>query len=173
MVDMGRLVVTSRGLETRRQTIEVLRASFPETKVHKTGFKAVFTLEAEGDAVKLAEQVYMKCSFDIGRAVAVLAETPSTLKDIKKVAVEIGKDKVGRNEKFCFRLHKRGSHLPEQKTPKLEHEIGEAIWLALKEKYREEPKVDLEHPDITVVAEVLGPNTAVGITRKSWQSGEN
>jgi tRNA(Ser,Leu) C12 N-acetylase TAN1 len=173
MIDMGKLVVTSRGLEARRQTIEVLRATFPEINVRKTGFKAVFTLEAEGDATKLAEEVYRKCSFDIGRAVAVLAEIPSTLKDIKKVAVEICKDKVGRNEKFCFRLHKRGSHLLEKKTPKLEYEIGEAVWLALKEKYGEEPKVDLEHPDITVVAEVLGPNAAVGITRKSWQSGES
>ncbi len=170
---MGELVVTSRGLEARRQTIEALRASFPEANIRKTGFKAVFTLEAEGDAVKLAEEIYKKCSFDIGRAVAVLAETPSSLKEIKKVAVEIGKDKVGRNEKFCFRLHKRGSHLLEKTTPKLEHEIGEAIWLALKEKYGEEPKVDLEHPDITVVAEVLGPNTAVGITRGSWQVEES
>ncbi|MEA1905162.1 MAG: THUMP domain-containing protein [Candidatus Hadarchaeota archaeon] len=173
MVDMGKLVVTSRGLEARRQTIGVLRAAFPDADTHKTGFKAVFTLETEGDAVKLAEQVYMKCSFDIGRAVAVLAETPSTLEETKKAAVEISKDEVGISEKFCFRLHKRGSHLLEQETPKLEHEIGEVIWLALKEKYGEEPKVDLEHPDITVVAEVLGPNTAVGIMRKSWQAEES
>lgn len=167
---MGKLVVTSRGLEAGRQTIKVLRAIFPEADIRKTGFKAVFTLETEGDAVKLAEQLYRKCSFDIGRAVAVLAETPSTLEEIKKAAVETGKDEVKRSEKFCFRLHKRGQHLLEQETPKLEHEIGEAIWLTLKEKYGKEPKVDLEHPDITVVAEVLGPNTAVGITRKSWQT---
>lgn len=166
---MGKLIVTSRGLETGRQTIEALRAAFPEVKVRKTGFRAVYSLETEVDAEKLAEEVYGKCFYEIGRAVAVLAETSSTLEEIKKVAVKIGKNKVGEDEKFCFRLHKRGSHLLEQETPKLEHEIGKAIWLVLKEKYGREPKVDLKCPDVTITAEVLGPNTAVGIIRRSWQ----
>jgi tRNA(Ser,Leu) C12 N-acetylase TAN1 len=33
--------------------------------------------------------------------------------------------------------------------------------------------VDLDEPDVTVVAEVLGPVTVVGVLRKSWQANSS
>jgi hypothetical protein len=50
----------------------------------------------------------------------------------------------------------------------LEQQIGGAIWTALEEKYRMKPTVRLKNADVTVVAEVLGPLTAVGICRRDW-----
>jgi tRNA(Ser,Leu) C12 N-acetylase TAN1 len=32
------------------------------------------------------------------------------------------------------------------------------------------PQVDLADPDVKVIAEVLGPSTAVGIVRKAWRA---
>jgi hypothetical protein len=40
---------------------------------------------------------------------------------------------------------------------------------ALQQKYGKEPLVDLEDPDVSVVAEVLGPWTAIGISKKVWR----
>ena len=128
-------------------------------------------LECEGDAMELARKVNRECASDIGRAVPVLLETESELGAIERAAVEIGSEHVRELESFCFRLHKRGSHGLAEPTPEIEREVGGAIWAELKRKYGKEPKVDLEHPDVTVVAEVLGPNTAVGLLRKAWHEG--
>jgi hypothetical protein len=51
----------------------------------------------------------------------------------------------------------------------LEQEIGSAIWTALEEKHGAKPSVRLRDPDVAVVAEVLGPTTAVGIARRTWR----
>jgi hypothetical protein len=51
----------------------------------------------------------------------------------------------------------------------LEQEIGGAIWTALEDKYSMKPTVRLKNADVTVVAEVLGPITAVGISRRDWR----
>jgi hypothetical protein len=40
---------------------------------------------------------------------------------------------------------------------------------ALETKYNTKPKVDLKNPDITVIAEILGPITAIGISRREWR----
>jgi tRNA(Ser,Leu) C12 N-acetylase TAN1 len=55
-------------------------------------------------------------------------------------------------------------------TCKLEREIGGAIWQALEQKQGKRPVVDLDDPDITIIAEVMGPNTAIGILRKAWRA---
>lgn len=143
----------------------------PSARVRRAGFRGIFILEAEGDALELSKKINQECFQSIGRAMAVLAEVQSTLEAIKEAAVKIGAEHISEDEKFCFRLHKRGSHWLEQETPKLEYEIGGAIWVALQQKYGKKPNVDLKNPDITVVAEVLGPNTAVGIMRKAWRVG--
>jgi hypothetical protein len=51
----------------------------------------------------------------------------------------------------------------------IEQEIGGAIWIALEEKYSEKPRVRMKNPDVVIVAEVLGPITAVGISRTIWR----
>jgi tRNA(Ser,Leu) C12 N-acetylase TAN1 len=88
---------------------------------------------------------------------------------IKEAAVRIGREQISPAESFCFRIHKRGAHYLEHDTLTIEHEIGGAIWIALEEKYGTKPNVKLKNPDVAVVAEVLGPITAVGISRSAWR----
>jgi tRNA(Ser,Leu) C12 N-acetylase TAN1 len=83
--------------------------------------------------------------------------------------VRVGRNQIDKEESFCFRIHKRGAHYLEQDTLTLEQEIGSAIWIALEEKHGARPRVRLKDPDIVIVAEVLGPITAVGISRRSWR----
>lgn len=165
---MGKLIVTARELDSKR-TIAALRAAVPNARVMRTGFRGIVALEAEGDALELAERVTRECFLDIGRATAVLAEVDSTSDEIERAAVRIGTEHIGKDERFCFRLYKRGAHMLELDTPKLEYQMGRAIWMALKQKRGIEPSVDLKNPDVTVVAEVLGPITAVGVVRKAWR----
>jgi tRNA(Ser,Leu) C12 N-acetylase TAN1 len=161
-------MVTSREIYARRATIAALKTALPGARIRGAGFRAIFIIEVEGDALELARKVVRECSSRIGRAIPVLCEIPSMLEAIKEGAVKVGVEHIGMNEKFCFRIHKRGSHQLDLDTPALEREIGGAIWTALEEKYKKEPAVDLEDPDVMVVAEVLGQNTAIGIVRKSW-----
>jgi tRNA(Ser,Leu) C12 N-acetylase TAN1 len=126
-------------------------------------------LETEGDVFELAKLIFRECSQPIGHATAVLAEVESRLDPIKEAAVRIGREEIGRGESFCFRLHKRGTHYLEQDTATIEREIGGAIWTALEEKYGTKPSVKLKNSDVAIMAEVLGPITAVGIFRKAWR----
>jgi len=165
---MAKLIVTARELDATRQAVAALRTAIPDARVTRTGFRGIISIEAEGDALGLAERVTRECFADIGRATAVLAEVDSTLDEIKQVAVKIGAEHIREGERFCFRLHKRGAHMLELDTPKLEYEIGGAIRVALQQKYEVKPSVDLKNPDVTIVAEVLGPITAVGVVRRAW-----
>lgn len=129
----------------------------------------MFILEAEGDPVDLAEKVTRECAEAIGHATAVLGEVESREEEIRRLAVSVAIDRVQKGETFCFRMNKRGSHWLTQDTPTLESDIGGAIWAALEEKHGERPRVDLVHPDVTIVAEVLGPVTEVGLSRATWR----
>ncbi len=164
-----KLIVTGAGLEPARRLRFALRAAIRGARVRGTGFKGIFALEAEGDVAELAKLVCLECSRSIGHVTAVLATVESRCEPIKDAAVRIGEEQIGPEESFCFRLHKRGSHFLERDTLALEQEIGGAIWTALERKYQKKPKVSLKNSDITVIAEVLGPMTAVGISRKAWR----
>ncbi|NIO12056.1 MAG: hypothetical protein GTO40_30160 [Deltaproteobacteria bacterium] len=72
-------------------------------------------------------------------------------------------------ESFCFRLHRRGLHFLKCDTLTLEREIGGAIWAALEARHGARPRVQLKNSSVTVVAEVLGPVTALGISRRDWR----
>jgi tRNA(Ser,Leu) C12 N-acetylase TAN1 len=167
----AKLIVTGRGPYSARQCKSLLKEAFPDARVRSAGFRFIFALEAEGDALELAGKVHRQCSESVGHVTAVLAEVESRIDPIREAAVKIGAEQIGESEKFCFRLHKRGSHWLEKDTSELEDETGQAIWTALKQKYGKDPAVDLDDPEITVTAEVLGPNTAVGISRKAWKEG--
>jgi tRNA(Ser,Leu) C12 N-acetylase TAN1 len=164
-----KLVVTGRGPEPARYLRFALRHAIPGAHVRGTGFRGIFALEAEGDPAELAKLVYDECSQSIGHATAVLATVESREGPIKDAAAQIGAAQIGPDESFSFRLHKRGAHGLEQDTSKLEREIGGAIWTALEGKYNKKPKVNLKNPDITVIAEILGPIAAVGIARRAWR----
>jgi tRNA(Ser,Leu) C12 N-acetylase TAN1 len=166
---MGEAVVTCRSLYGEHQTFISLQRLVEGIKVERTPFRAVLMVEHEMDALELAEIITRKCFFDIGRAVPVLVKTSSTLEDIREAAIKVALEHVGREESFCFRLHKRGSHSLEKPTPELEYEIGGSIHDALTEKHGKSPKVDLSNPDVTLVAEVLGSMALVGVIRKEWQ----
>jgi tRNA(Ser,Leu) C12 N-acetylase TAN1 len=45
-----------------------------------------------------------------------------------------------------------------------------AGFVKLKLKNGKKPVVDLDEPDVTVVAEVMGPVTIVGVLRKTWRA---
>jgi tRNA(Ser,Leu) C12 N-acetylase TAN1 len=164
-----KLIVTNRGLEPARYLRFALRRAIPGARVRGTGFRGIFAVEAQGDPSELAKLVYDECSQSVGHMTAVLATVESKEESIEDVAVRIGVAEIGPEESFCFRLHKRGTHDLQKDTSKLEQEIGGAIWTALKGKYNKEPKVNLKSPDITVIAEILGPIAAVGISRRLWR----
>lgn len=165
----AKLIVTSSGMERARYTRSALKAAVPAGSVRRTGLKGIFSLEAEGDANELARLLHRECRQHIGHATAVLEEVESRLEPIKEAAVRAGREQIGKEESFCFRIHKRGAHFLERDTLTIEQEIGSAIWMALQEKHAAKPKVNLKNPDIAIVAEVLGPITAVGILRRAWR----
>ena len=164
-----KLVVTCRAPFTARKTRAALRKAVFPARITRPGFRSVFVVEADGEALELARQVYRGCAHLIGRATAVLAEVESKLESIKEAAVKIGIEQIGPKESFCFRLFKRGLHNLQEDTPKIEYEIGGAINARLEQKTGEKPLVSLSDPDITINAEVLGPITLLGILRKDWQ----
>jgi tRNA(Ser,Leu) C12 N-acetylase TAN1 len=164
-----KLIITSRGLEPVRYFRSALKRAVPGARVRSTGYRGIFVLEAEAAVFELAELVCRECTQSIGHVTAVLAMVESKEQPIKDAAVRIGSEQIGPDESFCFRLHKRGVHGLQQDTSKIEQEIGGAIWTALERKHNKKPKVDLKSPDITVIAEILGPIAGVGVSRKSWR----
>jgi tRNA(Ser,Leu) C12 N-acetylase TAN1 len=167
--ETAKLIVTGTGRERVRYTRSALKAAIPTAIVRKTGLKGILSLEAEGDVIELAKLIGRECRQHIGHVTAVLEEVESRLEPIKEAAVRAGRERIGKRESFCFRIHKRGSHFLENDTLTLEQEIGSAIWIALEEKHGGKPRVSLKNPDVAVVAEVLGPGTAVGVSRRAWQ----
>jgi tRNA(Ser,Leu) C12 N-acetylase TAN1 len=167
---ISKIVVTSRAPFTARKTRAALRKTVFPARITRPGFRSVFVVEAEGEALELARQIYRGCAHLIGRATAVLAEVESKPESIKEAAVRIGVDQIAPKESFCFRLFKRGLHNLQEDTPKIEYEIGGAINAALEQKTTTRPLVDLSDPDVTINAEVLGPITFIGILRKAWQT---
>ena len=166
---VGKLVVTSRAPFMARKTRAALRKAVFPARITRPGFRNVFVVEAEGEPLELANQIYRDCAHLIGRATAVLAEVETKPESIKEAAVIIGTERIGPKESFCFRLFKRGLHNLQEDTPKIEYEIGGAINTALEQKNATKPLVNLSNPDLTINAEVLGPITFLGIVRKDWQ----
>ena len=166
------VIVTARDILAQRQTRRALRRVSPDARVRGAGFTGVFVVEASGDAIELAARLTRECADSIGHATAVLAEELSEPVRLRDAVVRVGLAQVAADESFCFRLRKRGSHLLAAPTPQLEVEIGSTLWLALKERHGRRPKVDLEDPDVLVLAEILGPTAYVGIIRKAWRTTE-
>jgi len=162
------LVVTGPGTYTGRRPRPVLKKAIPSARVKRTPFPSVFILETEGNAERIAEAVVEKCSDAIGHVTVVSAEVESELEAIKAAAVKIAAEHIESGQKFCFRLHKRGAHSLAADTFEIERQVGAAMWEALQQIHGVPPIVDLEEPDITVSAEVLGPRTAMGFSRKGW-----
>jgi tRNA(Ser,Leu) C12 N-acetylase TAN1 len=138
--------------------------------VRASGFTNVFILDAPGEPLAIAEHVTRECADRIGHASAVIEETISETAHLQDAVVRVGLAQVTKDETFCFRLRKRGIHLLEAPTPEIEVQIGTALWLALQARDGSRPGVDLRNPDVLVLAEVLGPTTAVGISRKAWRT---
>jgi tRNA(Ser,Leu) C12 N-acetylase TAN1 len=167
--EIVKFIVTNRGLEPVRYLRSALRAAIHGARVRGTGFRGVLTLEAGGEIAELAKLIWRDCSESIGHVTAVLATVESKEEPIRDAAARIGAEQIGSGESFCFRLHKRGAHGLERETSRLEQEIGGEIWTALEGKYHKRPKVNLKNPDIAVIAEIVGPTAAVGISRRDWR----
>lgn len=167
---IGKLVVTGRGPFTARKTRSAVRRAIRGAKITRSAFRSVFVVEAEGDALELAKGLYQECGEKIGHATAVLAEVESKPDSIREAAVKIAEEQMIPDQSFCFRLNKRGAHNLPDDTPKIEHEIGGAIYVALEQKDNRKPTVTLTDPDVTIIAEVLGPSTLIGLLRKDWRA---
>lgn len=167
---MARLVVTALGLYEENSVKRALKNILPDIRVKSTGFRGVLLAEVNGDAVQLAEQLSRKKASDIGRIIPVIRDTKSEFESIKENATKIALEYIAKNESFCFRIHKRGRHDITMPTPQIEKRIGREIHLALEEKFGRKPEVDLEKPDISILAEVLGKRTMVGIIKNEWFS---
>jgi tRNA(Ser,Leu) C12 N-acetylase TAN1 len=166
---VGKLLITSRGFEPVRHLRFALKAAIPGARVRSAGFKGIFIVETNGEVPELAKSLYQECAEQIGHLTVILATVESSKEPIQEAAVQVAATQIGPEESFSFRLHKRGEHRLAQDTSAIEREIGGAIWTALKNKYGKEPKVNLKNPDVTVVAEMLGPTTAVGVSRRAWR----
>ena len=167
--ETAKLIVTSAGLERARHTRRALKAVVPAGNVKRTGFKDIFALEAEGDVLSLRNSYAGNVRNGSGtlprfwqrwRAGSIRSRRPRYVSAASRSALE---------KSFCFRLHKRGAHYLEQDTLTIEQEIGGDIWTALEEKHGAQPSVKLKNPDVAIVAEVLGPLTAVGVFRRAWR----
>jgi tRNA(Ser,Leu) C12 N-acetylase TAN1 len=165
---MAKLIVTALGLFEENSAKRALKNILPDVRVKSTGFRGVLLAEVNGDAVQLAEQLSRKKASDIGRIVPVIREVESEFESIKENAIKIALEHIAKNESFCFRIHKRGRHNIKMPTPQIEERIGREIHLALEEKFGRKTEVDLEKPDIIILAEVLGKRTMVGIIKNDW-----
>ena len=167
---MAKLVITALSFYGENSAKRALKNILPDISVKSTGFRGVLLAEVNGDAVRLAKQLSRKKISDIGRIVPVIREVESEFESIKENAIKIALEHIAKNESFCFRIHKRGRHDIKMPTPQIEERIGREIHLALEEKFGKKPEVDLEKPDISILAEVLGKRTIVGIIKNDWFS---
>jgi tRNA(Ser,Leu) C12 N-acetylase TAN1 len=170
-VARAQLVVTIAESLSLRRFKAMLGKALHAALFWPTGFRSVFVVECNGNALELARQITSQCSKAVGHVTPVLARTESDIEPIRKSAVGVALNHIGEAESFCFRLNKRGRHSLQQHTTEIERSIGGSIAEALEKKHSRKAAVDLDDPQITIVAEVLGPVTSIGISRKSWRSG--
>jgi len=146
-----------------------LRKWFPNAFISKTRFRSVFVLQTQGDVKQVTQQIFRECSEFLGHTTAVLCDVESSMEDIKEAAVNIALDQIEEGESYCFRIKKRDVPELKMSSREIEQDIGDAIRLALRDKFGAEPRVNLDAPDITIMAEVLGLFSSVGIRRKRWE----
>jgi tRNA(Ser,Leu) C12 N-acetylase TAN1 len=167
----ARLIVTSRGFgRGEGRAWHAVKSALPGVWLEGTDFRGVLLAEAEGEPLELAAQVASHCGDAIGRVVPVLAEVESDLDSIREAAARIASQHVGAGESFCFRMHRRGFAGFEAAGRELERDVAESVWSALEQRNGARPVVDLEDPDVKVVAEVFGPITRIGVCRKEWRA---
>lgn len=171
--EIGRAVVTGGKTWAEWQTKAALRGAVPDADVIRTDFHAVYRVEAEGDVERLCRAIVQECGDRVGHVTALLSRVDTAFANIRDAAVELALREVGAGQTFAFRIHKRGARTLDQDTPELEERIGTAIWKALEERHGEEPEVELESPDVRIVAEVFGPDTWIGIWRKRWSEPDD
>lgn len=164
----AKLIVTARGLYRGKKARQALRRILPYARIHSTGFRSVYLIETFGNVFTVAEKICQVCLREIGHATAIVEEVPTDINYIKESAILIGTHLINEDQSYCIRVKKRGKFLEETNIPQLESEIGSGVWEALKIKYGKEPHVDLENPDVKIIAEVLGHMTAIGVQLKSW-----
>jgi tRNA(Ser,Leu) C12 N-acetylase TAN1 len=165
----AKLIVTARGLYSGKKARHALRRILPYARIRNAGYRSVYVIETHGNVLNIADRICHECLMDIGHTTAVVEESKTSINDIKDAALSVADQTVGENESFCFRIKKRGSRLLEKDSRDIEEEIGGDIWESLQQKYGKKPNVDLEHPDVKIVAEVLGNVTAIGIQLKYWK----
>lgn len=167
---LPKMVVTCRNLRSFRRAQRALERALPHARASGAGFQGVLLVEGAGDAEEMAARVTRECAAAIGRATAVVAEISSEPQALLAAGVPIAETRIGADESFAFRLHKRRPHGFQRGTHDIEREIGAAMEAALRRTHGTPPRVDLTDPDVTIGAEVLGPVTLLGVVRKVWRT---
>ena len=164
----AKLIVTARGLYSNKKARRALRRILPYARIYKTGFRSVYVIETHGNVLHTAKKIIQQGLEDVGHATAVVEEVQTDIDNIKEAIVSAGTQLIKENDSYCVRIKRRGSYFLDEDIQALEADIGSEIWNILKDKYGKDPKVDLENPDIKIIAEVLGHATAIGVQYKSW-----
>jgi tRNA(Ser,Leu) C12 N-acetylase TAN1 len=164
------VILTGRDVLSARQARRLLRGITRGGRTHATGFRSVFRLEVPGDPQDVARRISADVGEHFGHITAVLHEVDSRVEAIRDAAVQVGQEEIGPDQTFCFRLHKRGSHWIGPDSRATEREIGGAVADSIRAATGRHPEVDLDGPDVTIVAEVIGPTTYVGVHRSAWTS---
>ncbi len=165
-----RLLVTCRNPRRFRRAQVALERTLPHARVSGAGYQGVVLVESAEDAEEMAALVTRECVDAIGRATAVVTEVPSEPCPLLEAAVRIAVARVGTDDSFAFRIHKRRPHGYQRGSHDIEREVGAAIEAALERRHGHTPRVDLTDPDVTIGAEVLGPVTLLGVVRKTWRN---
>ena len=164
------LVVTCHDLRDGWQARMAVRRALPDAWVTYSPFRGVLLVESDGDPLALADRLARSPGVAVARIAAVLAEVPSDREAMIRAVREVAPAHVGPAESFAVRLHKRGSHGYVDPAPELEREAGTVVSRAMADRDGHVPHVDLEHPDVTVHVEVLGPRSLVCVARAVWSA---
>lgn len=164
------LLVTCHDVRDGWKARLAVRQTIPDSWVTYAPFRGVLLVETEGDPLSLAFRLATCREPAVARVAAVLAQIPSTREEMLEAVREAGKSQVGRGETFAVRVHKRGVHGYTDPAPALERDAGAVIWQVCQDRDGTPPRVDLEHPDVTIHVEVLGPRSLICVVRGTWAS---
>lgn len=164
------LLVTCNDIRDGWKARLAVRRTIPGSWVTYTPFRGVLLVETEGDPLTLASRLAGSRGPAIARVAAVLAQVPSTREEMLEAVREAGNSQIGPAETFAVRVHKRGVHGYTDPAPALERDAGAVIWQVCQDRDGTPPRVNLEHPDVTIHVEVLGPRSLICIVRRTWAS---
>jgi protein-L-isoaspartate(D-aspartate) O-methyltransferase len=161
------LLVTCHDLRDGWRARIAVRRALPDAWVSYTPFRGILLVESEGDPEALAARLTRARGPAVARVNAVLSQVPSTRDPMMQACLRAARN-IGPGQTFAVRIHKRGSHGYLEPTLTLERLVGAAVRHSLEERDGIPPRVALEHPDVIIDVEVLGPRSLICLRRGAW-----